>query len=255
MHLSKLYCCQNWGSSTVHISSPFGRVGKKERTKKESSEEQLLSSIPKSKKELFPKLKENVCYWNVSRKRIIYSPAFSSVKCYPSYKCQTAIRAARECVLQIKKHSMNCWLFLIKKHPEEGWTVLSQEEASISGVIFIVIREKILLAMNMWLLDSCLLVEERGNLSSLTFLSFTPHTGTYFPFQFHLPVIFSLKRVIFKVKKNHHHHFSGTRAHIYVSECSISHTYPYTCTHTHTDRHTHTLSNPQTSPVKFWNCD
>lgn len=142
------------------ILFPFGGVGKKEYTKKESIQGTVTLICTSKQKVLFSKLKENVCYWNGSWKKIIHSPAFSSVKCYPSYKCQRAIHAAGECVLQIKKHSMNFRLFLIKKHPEEGWTVLSQEEASISGVIFIVIREKILLAMNVWLLDSCLLVEE-----------------------------------------------------------------------------------------------
>lgn len=37
--------------------------------------------------------------------------------------------------------------------------VLGQEEASISGEIFIVIREKTVLAVNIWLLDTLLLMK------------------------------------------------------------------------------------------------
>lgn len=70
----------------------------------------------------------------------------------------------------------------------------------------------------------------------------TPHIETYFSFQFHLPVTFFLKRVIYQVKKKK------------KSTSKTLQCYGDAHTHTHTYTQTHTL-NPHC--VLSWrqNCD
>lgn len=149
--------CQSWRFSVANVLSSFCGWEEKRIPRRNSY---CYSHLCLKAKCISPKLKRECLLLKCELvRKITHVPACSSVKRYHSYKCQTATWAAREWVWQIKEHSVKWWLFLIKKHPGEGWTVLGQEEAFISGVIFIAIRKKTVLVVNIWLLHTLLLVK------------------------------------------------------------------------------------------------
>ena len=83
-----------------------------------------------------------------------------------------------------------------------GWRALGKEAGPISGVIFIVIRETIVLAMDMWLLGTLLL--EEANVQSLVFLlGSLPLTLKHiFHFSFSSLPLLSLKGWFINIKES-----------------------------------------------------
>ena len=118
-----------------------------------------------------------------------------------------------------------------------GWRALGKQEAPISGVIFTVIRETIVLAMDTWLLGTLLL--EEANVQSLVFLSGSlPLTLKHiFHFSFTSLTLLSLKGWFINIKES----------------STSKNTQPllgWACVQTHT--HTHTPSPCHILKEKLW---
>ena len=77
-------------------------------------------------------------------------------------------------------------------------------QSFISGVIFIVIIKKTVLAMDKWLLGPLLLGGGKCAITCLSLRVFTPDIETYFSFQFHFPATFVFERMIYQVKSHQH---------------------------------------------------
>ena len=113
-----------------------------------------------------------------------------------------------------------------------GWRALGKQEAPISGVIFTVIRETIVLAMDTWLLGTLLL--EEANVQSLVFLSGSlPLTLKHiFHFSFTSLTLLSLKGWFINIKES----------------STSKNTQPllgWACVQTHTHTHTLPMSHPE----------